>query len=75
LFKDFGGAYSSGSVQDLHLIPFSSLSADADKETPKPTAKIEKKCKEIWQRGAKVVGKHLLAILSWLFKLCEQKAL
>jgi hypothetical protein len=23
LFKDFGGAYSSGSVQDLHLIPFS----------------------------------------------------
>jgi hypothetical protein len=25
LFKDFGGAYSSGSVQDLHLIPFSML--------------------------------------------------
>jgi hypothetical protein len=23
LLKDFGGAYSSGSVQDLHLIPFS----------------------------------------------------
>jgi len=23
LFKDFGGAYSSGSVQDFHLIPFS----------------------------------------------------
>ena len=23
LFTDFGGAYSSGSVQDLHLIPFS----------------------------------------------------
>jgi len=25
LFKNFGRAYSSGSVQDLHLIPFSSL--------------------------------------------------
>jgi hypothetical protein len=25
LFKDFGGVYSSGSVQDLHLIPFSML--------------------------------------------------
>jgi len=23
LFKDFSGAYSNGSVQDLHLIPFS----------------------------------------------------
>jgi hypothetical protein len=23
LFKDFGETYSSGSVQDLHLIPFS----------------------------------------------------
>jgi hypothetical protein len=23
LFKDFDGAYSSGSVQDFHLIPFS----------------------------------------------------
>jgi len=25
VFKDVGGAYSSGSVQDLHLIPFSAL--------------------------------------------------
>jgi hypothetical protein len=25
MFKDFGGAYSSGSVQDSHLIPFSML--------------------------------------------------
>jgi hypothetical protein len=29
--KDFGGAYSSGSVQDSHLIPFSSFPANAEK--------------------------------------------
>jgi hypothetical protein len=43
LFKDFGGAYSSGSVQDFHLIPFSFLSRGHEKETPKPEAKILQK--------------------------------
>ncbi|SBW01538.1 hypothetical protein KL86DYS2_12063 [uncultured Dysgonomonas sp.] len=33
LFKVFGGAYSSGSVQDFHLIPFSSFSMDIVNDT------------------------------------------
>jgi hypothetical protein len=40
LFKAFGEAYSSGSVQDLHLIPFSFPFCGCKTETPKPAAKI-----------------------------------
>jgi hypothetical protein len=36
-----GGAYSSGSVQDFHLIPFSSFPADAGEKTPKPGQKYK----------------------------------
>ena len=39
LFKDFSGAYSSGSVQDLHLIPFSPLFRYYGKVTPKSVYK------------------------------------
>jgi len=38
---DFGGAYSSGSVQDFHLIPFSSLFRRTGFVTPKPEAKVK----------------------------------
>ena len=40
-FNDFGGAYSSGSVQDLHLIPFSSIFRRNGILTPKIAAKIK----------------------------------
>jgi len=33
LERHFGRVYSSGSVQDLHLIPFSPQSANADRDT------------------------------------------
>lgn len=41
LFEDFSGAYSSGSVQDLHLIPFSSLSRSCGIATPKSAANVK----------------------------------
>ena len=40
VFNDFGGAYSSGAVQDFHLIPFSSLFRRTGFVTPKPEAKV-----------------------------------
>ena len=39
--KTFGGAYSSGSVQDFHLIPFSSLFRRTGFVTPKPGTKVK----------------------------------
>ena len=41
MFNDFGGAYSSGSVQDFHLIPFSSLFRRTGFVTPKPETKVK----------------------------------
>jgi hypothetical protein len=41
MFNDFGGAYSSGSVQDFHLIPFSSPFRRTGIVTPKPMTKVK----------------------------------
>jgi hypothetical protein len=55
---DRGGNYSSGSVQDFHLIPFSLPVPKFKKERVTPkflTAKIRKK-----KRGKKVFGSFIL---------------
>jgi hypothetical protein len=43
LFKDIGEAYSSGSVQDLHLIPFSVSSPKRERTPPKSGTKVNNK--------------------------------
>jgi hypothetical protein len=43
--KTFGGAYSSGSVQDFHLIPFSVSSPERERTPPKFEAKVSENFK------------------------------
>jgi hypothetical protein len=40
LLKDFDGAYSSGSVQDSHLIPFSPFFHELKNAAPKSVTKL-----------------------------------